>query len=355
MRARVLYRAVGLGAAMVAAGYLIHQLITLLLAVVLTVIISLPLSAAADLCQRHHLPRGLGAAVALLAVLGGIALLGYFIIPAFVDQVRQFANTLPHTLSEAERYIHHVTGVTKHSLSTKITNFVQGYTHHPQRLISPLESVGLSIAAIVAGLVVVLITALYIAINPEPLLSGALKLLPLEHRPRARQVMRRIRGSWLGWLQAMVLDMLVLGGLLYGGMRLVGLPFAVGFAVFSALLTVIPNYGSIISAIPPVLLGLSLSPGKALLVLGVYVVVNQIEGNLIYPLIMARRVELHPALVTIGVLVMAQLFGLIGILISIPLISLTIILVDELWIAPMERAAAPEIAKSVPVAPPSGA
>jgi predicted PurR-regulated permease PerM len=133
----------------------------------------------------------------------------------------------------------------------------------------------------------------------------------------------------------------VLGGLLYLGMRIVGLGFALGFAVFSALLTVIPNYGSIISAVPPVLFALAQSPGKAALVLLVYVIVNQIEGNLILPLVMARTVDLHPAVVAIGVLVMAQLFGLIGVVIAIPLLSLAIILVEELWITPQEQAALP--------------
>ena len=113
--------------------------------------------------------------------------------------------------------------------------------------------------------------------------------------------------------------------------------------MFSALLTVIPNYGSIISAVPPILLGLSISPGKAVLVLLVYLIVNQIEGNLILPLVMSRTVNLHPAVVAIGVLVMASLFGLIGVIISIPLISLAVILVEELWITPQENAYLPTI------------
>ena len=65
-------------------------------------------------------------------------------------------------------------------------------------------------------------------------------------------------------------------------------------------------------------------------------IVNQIEGNLILPLIMARTVDLHPALVTIGVVAMSALFGVIGVLISIPLVSLVIILVHAFWIEPLE-------------------
>jgi predicted PurR-regulated permease PerM len=137
-------------------------------------------------------------------------------------------------------------------------------------------------------------------------------------------------------MTAVGIDMLVLGGLLFVGLKLIGLNFAIGFAVFSAFMTVIPNYGSVISAIPPILDGLAQSPGKALLVLVVYLIVNQIEGNLILPLIMARTVDMHPAVVAIGLLVMGALFGLIGVLIAIPLLSLAIILVQVLWVEPQE-------------------
>jgi predicted PurR-regulated permease PerM len=118
-------------------------------------------------------------------------------------------------------------------------------------------------------------------------------------------------------------------------------------------MTVIPNYGSVISAIPPILDGLSQSPGKALLVLIVYLVVNQIEGNLLLPLIMARTVDMHPSVVSIGLLVMAALFGLIGVLIAIPLMSLAIILVEALWIEPQEARA--ERVVPVTVTPTAGA
>ena len=338
MEANVAYRAIGLAAGLVLVALLVQQLITLLLAVIVMLIISLPLAAAADMAERRGIPRALGAAGAMLAALGGLVALGFAIIPSFVSQARQFANDLPNTITRAERYLHGATGVTTRKLSADLTGFVQSYTHHPQRLIAPLESVGLSVAAILTSAVVVLITALYVAIAPDPLLNGTLRLLPADRRGDARAVMARVRTAWLGWLRAMAIDMLLLGGLLYLGMRLVGLEFAVGFAVFSAVLTVIPNFGSIISAVPPVLVGLSHSPGKAVLVLVVYVIVNQIEGNLILPLVMARTVDLHPALVAIGVLVMAQLFGLIGVIVAIPLLSLVIILVEELWIKPQEAA-----------------
>jgi predicted PurR-regulated permease PerM len=163
------------------------------------------------------------------------------------------------------------------------------------------------------------------------------RLFPPDDRPHALAVLNKIRTAWLGWLRGMAIDMVLLGGLLFAGMKIIGLQFALGFAVFSALLTVIPNYGSVISAVPPIIFGLSQSFHEGVLVAVVYVVVNQIEGNIALPLIMGRQVSMHPAVVAIGVLLAGAVFGALGLLLSVPLISLTLIVVDEFWVKPQAR------------------
>lgn len=337
-RAPVAYRVVVLGAGLIVAGLLLEQLVTLVMAAMLTLILSLPLSAAASRAERDGLPRALGALTALFSLLTVGVGIGSFVVPQFFAQARRFAERLPSTVAGVERYAHSLTGVTSRALSSDASHVIQSYTQHPQRLLGPLATLGLGVVGLVVATIVVLLAAVYIAVDPEPLGEALLALLPADRRPQALRITARVRTAWAGWLLAIGIDMVLLGTLLYAGMSAVGLDFALGFAVFSALMTVIPNYGSIISAVPPVLLGLAQSPGKGLLVLGVYVLVNQIEGNLILPLVMARTVDLHPALVSIGVLVTAQLFGLLGVVIAIPLLSLTIILVDELWVSPHEGA-----------------
>jgi predicted PurR-regulated permease PerM len=338
MSGSVAYRAVGLAAALLSAALIARQLITVLLAVMIAVIISLPLSAAAGMAQRRGLPRVVGALAALVAVCGILVALGVVLIPEFAVQARQFAHRIPSIIHGADRSMHALTGKQTQNLSVQLTRFVNADIGHPDRLLGPLEQIGLQALGF---LLVLVLAAFLIALNPEPLLQGGLRLLPEARRGQIREICIRVRVAWIGWLTAIAVDMVVLGGLLYVGMEIVGLPFALGFAVFSAFMTVIPNYGSIISAIPPILLGLSLSTEKAVLVAIVYVIVNQIEGNLILPLIMAQRVELPPAIVAIGVLAMAALFGVIGIVISVPLLSLIIIIVQVLWVEPQERSAEP--------------
>ncbi len=340
MRPTVAYRTVGLAAALIVAALLARQLMTLLLAMTVTIILSLPLSAAASLAERRGAPRALGALAAVAAAAGVLTGLGFAVIPAFVSQAKQFADRLPATVAEAERYIHGIAGKNTRSASAQLSSFAQGYLDHPQRLVGPIEQAGVTVLGVVIALVLIVLGAFLIAVNPTTLVNTFLRLLPQARRGQIRDVLGRIRTAWLGWMTAVGLDMLVLGGLLFLGMKIIGLNFAIGFAVFSAFMTVIPNYGSVISAIPPILDGLAQSPGKALLVLIVYLIVNQLEGNLILPLIMARTVDMHPAVVTIGLLVMGALFGLIGVLIAIPLLSLVMILVQALWIEPQEARSA---------------
>jgi predicted PurR-regulated permease PerM len=342
-RAAVAYRAVGLAGALVLLGLVVQQLVTVFAAAILVLIISLPVSAAAGKAERLGLPRALGAVLALLAAAAVAMALGLLIVPEFAAEARQFAARLPTIIKGAEHEAHVLTGVSSAKLNADASRFTQGYIQHPSRLLGPLETIGLGLAGVLVAVVVMLISVLYIAIDPDPLRAGLLALLPGDRRAHAERVMMRVRAAWMGWLLAIGIDMLVLGGLLYLGMRIVGLEFAIGFAVLSALMTVIPNYGSIISAVPPILLGLSHSPREALLVLAVYVIVNQLEGNVILPLVMARNVDVHPALVAVGLLVMAQLFGILGMLIAIPLLSLTMILVEELWVGPQEAAALAKI------------
>jgi predicted PurR-regulated permease PerM len=352
----VLYRAVLLAFALLALGLLFRELVSLLVAVLITILIAIPLAAAADRLERRRIPRPIGALLALLlglAVLAGILAL---VIPPFADQTERFANRVPSFVEDLEAKISDVSGAEESEVASEIQDFLQGYVDEPDRLISPLAALGLGVAGVLGALIVIVITAYYIAIRPDPLLQGIASLFPPDRREHVRGVMERMRASWIGWMEGVALDMLITGTLLYVGLSLIGMEFAIFFAILSAVLVLIPYYGAILGAIPPTLFALTDSPGKALLALAVYVVVQQVESNLTVPLVMSQRVRLHPALVAIGVLVVGQLFGFVGLFVAVPILSALVILTDELWVKPMEErhgvqaASEAEIASSLPEA-----
>jgi predicted PurR-regulated permease PerM len=125
--------------------------------------------------------------------------------------------------------------------------------------------------------------------------------------------------------------------------------------VLTALLVVVPYFGAIAGGIPPVLFALTDSPGKALAVLIVYIAVQQIESNVIIPLVMSRTTRLHPAVIAIGVLMVAQLFGVVGLFVAVPIISTIVILTEEIWVKEVEASHARRTADALSLPEPRDA
>jgi predicted PurR-regulated permease PerM len=335
----VAYRAVLLAAGLLVLGLLFEQLLTLLLAVLITVIVAVALASIADRLERWFaIPRPIGALLGLLAGIGAFVGVIALVVGPFIDQTNEFVDDVPGIVDDLRDQIHDVTGAEPGEIADRVQNFAENYTDDPAKLIGPITSIGISVAGVLGALILILITAYYMAINPDPLLDGVRSLVPPRHRDRADAIMARLRESWIGWMQGVIVDMIASGVLLYIGLTIIGLDFAIFFAVLTALFSVVPYFGSIASGIPPVLFALTDSPGKALLVVIVYVLVQQFEGNVTIPLVMAHTVKLHPAVIAVGVVVVGQLFGFVGLLVAVPILSMIVILVEELWVKPMDAA-----------------
>ncbi len=259
------------------------------------------------------------------------------IVPIFNHEIRQFAHSLPSIVDALRHRLGRLTGTSPSHVGQQIQHFVNAYTQHPSKLLGPLASIGASVVALLAGVIVVLLTALYTAIHPAPLATGLVRIASPARRPQAEQILSRLRAAYLSWLRGLVLGMVVLGSITYLGLRLVGLGFAAFFAVFTAVAMIIPYFGALISSIPPILYAVTISPGKALIVAVIYIVAHQVESNIIQPLVVARNVDLHPALVAFGVVAVDQLLGFVGLIIAVPLLATIKILAEELWIKPVER------------------
>jgi predicted PurR-regulated permease PerM len=330
-------RAVLLAAALLVGGLLFQQLVTLLLAILITIIIAIPLSACATRLERYGVPRWLGALVALVGsalVLAGILAL---IIPSFVDQVKQLVDAVPAIFQDLRDRFQEATGAKPSKAGTDVQTYLQRYVDDPEKLAGPISETVLGIAGGLASALLVIVTAYYVAVSPEPLVRGVLRVFPPRRREWARRVMDRLRTSYVGWLRGVAIHMVINFVLLYVGLSLIGLDFALVFAVLCAFLVVIPYFGSFVGGLVAVMFAFSDSPTKALLTLGVYVLSQQLEGNVIIPLVMSRTVKLHPAVIAVGVVVVGKLFGFVGLFVSVPILATIIILIEEVWVRGIEE------------------
>ena len=325
-------RAVLLAAGLLVAGLLFRELVTLVAAGVITVILALALTAVADPLCRRGVPRPLGALVGLLLIAGVVGGVFALIVPTLVSEFASFLEALPELATRLGDRLGGGTG-------EGIQRAIESVSAKPDKILGPLAQIGFGAAGLLSSLIVIVITGYYMAARPQPLIRATLRLFPPRRRDWAAHLMSRIRWAWQSWMKGVLVDMAVTGVLLYVGLSLIGLDFAILFAALSALLVVVPYFGAIAGAFPPVLLALTHSPQLALMTLGVYLLVQQIEGNVIVPLVMARMLELHPAVIAIGVVVVAQLFGLAGLFVAVPILSAIVIAVEELWVRPQEARA----------------
>jgi predicted PurR-regulated permease PerM len=122
---QIAYRAVLLAAGLLLVGLLFRQLVTLLLAILITIIFAIPLAAAADRLERNRIPRTLGALLALLGGITVLALVIYLLIPPFVDQSEQFADDVPRIVVDLEETYADVTGEDPGEVGDRVQEFVE--------------------------------------------------------------------------------------------------------------------------------------------------------------------------------------------------------------------------------------
>jgi putative permease len=331
-----LYRAVLLAAGLLVLGLVFRELVTLMIGILITILFSIPLAAAATRLERRGIPRPIGAFLAMLLILGSLAGLIAGLMPSLIDQTNEFIDSVPEISEDIESEVGSVTGEDPEKVGDEIQSYLEGFGDDPDRLIEPVAEIGLGIAGFLVAAVLGLVTAYYVAVRPSPLVNGALALFPPGRRRWALALGERIRRSWIGWMKGAVIDMLLNGTMVYIGLSLIGLDFALVFGVLAGLLTVIPYFGPIAASIPPILFALADSPEMAVLTAVVYFIVQQIEGNLTIPLVMAQTVRLHPALIAMGVVIVGQLIGFLGLFVAVPILSLIVILVDEIWVKPRD-------------------
>jgi predicted PurR-regulated permease PerM len=183
-----------------------------------------------------------------------------------------------------------------------------------------------------ANATLMIVIGVYLAADPATYTTGVLRLLPPERRPRARHIMVATGDNLRKWLTAMTLDMMVLGVITGVGLWAVGVPFAFPLGVLSGLSVFVPYIGPIVATLPGILLALSVSPTLALYALIVYVVAQQIEGNISLPLLQRWTVSMPPVVSLLAMVAFGLLFGFWGVLLATPMAVATMTIIQKAYV-----------------------
>jgi len=184
----------------------------------------------------------------------------------------------------------------------------------------------------IANAVLIVVIGIYLAADPISYRMGVLRLLPPARRARADEMLGETASALRKWLTAMSLDMLFLGTITGIGLWLVGVPLYFALGVLSGLSVFVPYLGPLVATVPGLLLALSVSPQLALYALIVYVVTQQLEGNISLPLLQRWTVQMPPALMLLAIVGFGLLFGLWGVLLATPLAVATITIIRMAYV-----------------------
>jgi len=334
------YTVIGLVFALLLGGYFAYRTTGAILAFLLTILLSIILSAPVNYLARRGVPRMWGVLAVLAALAGLLWLFGLALVPAVETQSRQFAEAFPTLLEEALALANRLQSF--FGLGTQIGLDPESFARIGREVltgsaVSTAAGVGLTAATVVSLAVVVFISTIYLVIRPEPWVNGFVSLFPAGWRQRTREVLQALYQTVQRWFLGQLAAMTFIAVFWAISLSLIGVPFALLIGIFSGFISFIPYLGALISVVIPVLLALISDPFSAVWVILAFIIIQQIEGNLLQPIVMSRAVDLHPALVVFALLIMGTLFGLIGVFLAVPLVAALQVLVRELWVQKMDQ------------------
>jgi predicted PurR-regulated permease PerM len=304
-----------------------------------------------NVCARPlralRVPHVLAVPIAFVMWLGLLSGLVALAMPVLRDQVELLRDQLPQAISKLLATLQSmVAGVTS-ELGEPPTDLMSELGSEAGRLTRGLISGALPVLGSVVGalgaVVVIAFGGLYLAIESRLFLTGTLALMPVSVRARVSDALTAAGRNLERWIMGTGLTMVLVGLLTGSGLLLLDIPSAFALAIIAGLFEFVPFAGPILASLPALALSLAISPVKALWVLLLYVVVQQLESNVISPLVMKGVVRLPPALVLLFQLLMTILFGFIGLLVAVPMLAVIIVCVRRLYVEPLESSHRPAI------------
>ncbi len=314
--------AVGIGVALLFIWTIRDALVLVFGAVVLATL----LRAIADPIAQV-LPVGGRGAVALTVLLVA-AVVGAFIW-LLGGQVRgEFAGlwrSLPGTLAAIEERL---TGL---PAGDRILTMMRD-SDSGANVVARMGNLVLTLGGALADFILILFGAIFIAAQPGIYKTGLLKLLPRAGRALVADALDDSGRALKRWLLGQLVSMLIIGVLIWAGLRLIGLPAALALGVIAGATEIVPYVGPIVAAIPGLLLASLQGPDVMLWTLFVYLAVQQFEGIVIAPLVQRKAVSLPPALTIFGVIAAGLAFGFLGLIFAAPLLVVTFVMVKKLYV-----------------------
>jgi predicted PurR-regulated permease PerM len=363
-RNRDILRAALLVAGVYATLHLLWFTSSLIFVGFLGVLFGLALSGGVDRLKAAGVPRAIGAVLIVLTFIGVLVALGALMAPTVRDQAEDLRERLPQAIDQLEGWLEQHGRVVGAILGEEeepapppgdpavvpadpqaappapgltgpepaapgLRERMTGELGNLARYLFPFLT---STLAVMAGILAVVFIAIYIAIQPDLYHRGLMHLFPHRSRRRAGEVLSRMALMLRRWLVTQLVAMAAVGAITTGVLLLLRVPSAIALGVLAGLLEFVPIIGPIIASIPAIAMAFLDSPQKALAVAAAFIAIQQVESQIITPVLMKEGVDLPPVLTLMVQSLMAAVFGFIGLVVAVPLLAAAMVPIKMLYV-----------------------
>ncbi|WP_224240289.1 AI-2E family transporter [Hyalangium gracile] len=311
----------------------------------IALLLALALEHGVSFLERKRLRRWQAIALVLTGLLVAVTALGLLVIPAAFSQGEELLTQFPKLMKQVRSL--RVFRLLNTHLSTLTQFFGQKPEATPASPIGPvpmpslLHAIGGAVS-VVTGAITVFFLVVFMLVFGGGVLQRLLELLPQEHRERYERVMRKTYHATGGYLSGLTFICTINATLTTTVLAVLGMPFFLPLGIASGFSSMVPYAGPVVAGGLITLLTWATGGGlKALVVLVYFIIYGQIEGNVLAPLVFRRTVHVNPLLTLLSVLFCAELAGIIGAMVAVPVMATVQIIVRELLLLRQERAAPP--------------
>lgn len=267
--------------------------------------------------SKFRVPKALSILVSYILIFGLLSLSVGSVLPPLIEQTTLLANSLPTFVQNSE--------ISKYINEDAVKQLVSQLGSLPGQIIKS----GISFFGNILSVLTVLMFAFYILLVRDRFESGLENLVGSEKSKDIVNFLNNLEIKLGGWARGQFLLMLAIGLVSYIGFIILGIPYALPLALLAGILEIVPFIGPIIAAIPVIIIGFSISPFLGLAAVALTFLIQQLENYVFIPKIMEKSTGVSPIVVLISLAVGYRLAGIVGVVISVPVIIIIQTLIEE--------------------------
>jgi len=277
---------------------------------------------------RWRIPRWLAILAIYLVIVAVFVVVALMVIPPLVAQASSLWEKLPREFNRLQAFL------VRYKLMTRPITLAEAVQNAPNG--SGTNAVGTVLVAVssliggVFGLITILILSFYLLIEAQPMFEYLIRFVPAGRRADVATAARQAVSKVSAWLRAQFVLAGVMGLFTAAGLGLMGVPYFYVIALIAAVGETIPIVGPIIAGITAVGVAITVSPKLAMMVGIYFLVLHQLEANVLVPKVMEKRVGVSPVAVLVALLIGGALSGLAGAILAIPTAAILSIVVEDL-------------------------